>query len=289
MTNAQEQRPVVVGLDDSPGGQHALHWAVEEAQQRGLPIRIVVAYVWPAPPPVGDDGRPLRPPPSAAQDLLDKAVAHAGGQLGAERVSGVLIDGRPAHVLLDESAGAELLVVGSRARSTLASIVLGSVSGAVSAHASCPVIVARQADDSAEERIVVGADGSPHGEQALAFAFAEAERRELPLEVVHCWEMVEMIDPAVWTDELVERTVRERQEWLDGYVDERRGEYGKVQVTTHVLEGRPAVQLAARSRSATLVVVGSRGHGGVAGLLLGSVSQGLLHHAHCSVGVVHKA
>jgi len=98
-----------------------------------------------------------------------------------------------------------------------------------------------------------------------------------------------MIDPAVWTDELVQRTVRERQDWLDELVGQRRTEHSVVSVSAHVIEGRPAVQLAARSRSATLLVVGSRGHGGIAGLLLGSVSQGVLHHAHCAVGVVHQA
>lgn len=289
MTNTQEVRPVVVGLDDSPEGRYALHWAIDEARTRGLPIRIVVAYVWPAPPPLSPDGRPLDPPPAAAQDLLDKAVAAAGDQLGTDRVSGVLSDGRPARILLDESADADLLVVGSRARSTVASIVLGSVSSAVAAHASCPVIVARQGSDTAEQRILVGIDGSPHSEQALAFAFAEAELRGLPLDVVHCWQAVDMLDPAVWTDELVQRTVRERQEWLDEVVDRRRAEHSEVSVSTHVVEGRPAVQLSTRSRSATLLVVGSRGHGGVAGLLLGSVSQGALHHAHCAVGVVHPA
>jgi nucleotide-binding universal stress UspA family protein len=288
MTNAQEQQPVVVGLDASPEGQFALDWAIDEARNRGLPVRIVVAYDWPTPAPSARDGQPLDPPP-AVQDLLDKAVATAGDRLGVDRVFGVLSDGRPARVLLDESSDADLVVVGSRARSTVASIVLGSVSSAVAAHASCPVIVARQGSDAAEQRIVVGVDGSPQAEQALEFAFAEAELRGLPLDVVHCWQAVEMIDPAVWTDELVQRTVRERQDWLDELVGQRRTEHSVVSVSAHVIEGRPAVQLAARSRSATLLVVGSRGHGGIAGLLLGSVSQGVLHHAHCAVGVVHQA
>lgn len=284
MTAEAPYRPIVVGLDESVEGRFALNWAVDEAAGRGLPLRLLVVYGGPS---TARQPHGREAVPAPAQDLLDKAIAAAGDRIGADRVTGVLIEGRPAQVLLDESDGAELIVVGSRPRSTLASIVLGSVSSAVAAHARCPVVVARQGSEFTEERVTVGVDGSTHSENALAFAFSEADVRGLPLDVVHCWQAVEMIDPAVWTGEMVEEHLSERQDWLDELVDRHRAG-GRVSTSTHVVEGRAAVQLTERSRSTSLLVVGSRGHGGVAGLVMGSVSQSLLHHAHCPVAVVHE-
>lgn len=279
-----EPHSVVVGVDRSPGSQLALRWATEEASMRSLPVHVVAVYqrqVTSLTPTVAVETEP----PEAEQKVFEEAVAFVSDRLGPDRVSGTLVSGRPAAVLVEESAGAELLVVGSRARTTLASVALGSVGSAVAAHAKSPVVVVRGAPSSIH-RIVVGVDGSARSERALEFAFEEAARRGWGLDAIYVWQPVEAADPAVWTLEKAGAELENRRRELRERVAPFQEKQPDVSVTTHVIEGRPATVLAAQSKAASLIVVGTRGHGGIAGLLLGSVSQGLLHHSHCTAAVV---
>lgn len=286
--NTPRGRPIVVGVDTRPESRLALRWATREAAESGLPVRITTVYQQPltlsAYVPLTMDI------PDDVQTAFDEAVAYVRDRLGPDRVIATSpFIASPAQVLVKESEDAELLVVGSRSRSTLASIALGSVSCAVAAHAKCPVVVVRGSRaDEAPERVVVGVDGSEHSTLALDFAFEHAARQGWTLEVVYVWEPVGSVDPAAWT---LERATGEREalrQELKERVAPYHAKYPDVTATCHVLEGRPATVLAAQSRSADLVVVGSRGHGGIAGLLLGSVSQGLLHHAQSTVIVVRR-
>lgn len=284
-------RPIVVGVDGTPESQLALRWATEEAKVRGLPVRVISVYEWPPTPPLsvplttshGSDVPPTPEANEAARRAMDEAYVYVRDQIGESRVSGAHLTGRPAAILVAESTAAELLVVGSRSRSALASVMLGSVSSPVAAHADCPVVVVRIGRTGpAAQRIVVGVDGSEESLQALAFGFEEAALRDAPLEVVHCWQ------PSDDTPQNVEREREERREALRQQMSTYEQKQPNVDVTTEVVEGRPVALLAVRSWSAQLVVIGSRGHGGLVGLLLGSVSEGLLHHAHCSVAVVRR-
>jgi nucleotide-binding universal stress UspA family protein len=278
-----QSRAVVVGVDASPGGQLALRWATAEAAKRELPMEVVVAYERPVTSLTPTITRAVEAPASTKQ-VYEAAVAFVADRLGSERVTGVFEAGRAAALLVERSAEAELLVVGSRSRSTLASVVLGSVSSAVAAHASCPVVVVRGAPTDAN-RIVVGVDGSPESDHALAFAFEEAGLRGWSVDAIFGWQAMEAIDPAVWTSEKAEEDREGRRRELRERVLPYEQKHPAVAVTTHVIEGQPAAVLAAASRTASLVVVGSRGRGGIAGLLLGSVSQGVLHHGHCAIAI----
>jgi nucleotide-binding universal stress UspA family protein len=144
-----------------------------------------------------------------------------------------------------------------------------------------------RADVPDDRPVVVGVDGSPTSEVALAFAYDEADRRGVALVAVHTWldDMLEptlaaMIDwDAIETDEralLAERLAG----WSEKHPD--------VEVRRLVTRDRPARVLVEESVGAQLVVVGSRGRGGVTGLLLGSVAHALLHHAHCPVAVARS-
>jgi nucleotide-binding universal stress UspA family protein len=104
--------------------------------------------------------------------------------------------------------------------------------------------------------------------------------------VVHCWRHIDEPDPALWDERDLATRREQRQVWVAESIAGYRATYPDVQVTSRVLEGRPQDVLAGKSEHAQLVVVGSRGHSGLTGLLLGSVSQSLLHHAHCSVAIV---
>jgi nucleotide-binding universal stress UspA family protein len=175
--------------------------------------------------------------------------------------------------------------VGCRGRGGFAGLLLGSVSSQVVAHAHCPVLVVRppaSADDepappaaSADGGVVVGVDGSPAGELALTRAGVEAARRGSPLLVVH-----------VCPDEAA-GAVAERL--LAAAVEAVRRRHPTLRVSGQVRYGvEPAPGLVAACAGAELVVVGARGHGGFVGLLLGSVSQALAHHAPCPVLVIHE-
>lgn len=220
--------------------------------------------------------------------MTQAATDYARERLPSGRVEVMRATGQPAEVLLNESMDAGLLVVGSRSLSTIASMALGSVSNAVATHATCPVVVVRASRQPALHHMVVGVDGSDSGERALAFAFEEAALRGLSLRVSHVWRPNRQADPDIWTSER-EATEREhRRSWLRQYAARYTEKYPDVPVTVLVSDGRPAAVLAQQSRAADLVVVGSRGHGGLARLLLGSVGQGVLHHAHCNVAIIRE-
>jgi len=146
-------------------------------------------------------------------------------------------------------------------------------------------------------KIVVGVDGSQGGLQALDWALAEAHVRQAPLHVVHAW-MLPLIDalPEPWAvgsppfgppDEDVHDHLEETaRRVLDASLDRARSAQPGLEVRGELVESRPAAALLEAARDADLLVVGSRGRGGFAGLLLGSVSAQCVHHAPCPVVVV---
>jgi nucleotide-binding universal stress UspA family protein len=141
--------------------------------------------------------------------------------------------------------------------------------------------------------IVVGVDHSEGAKAALRFALAEATLRQATLRVVHAWQYAyigatgfERSLPALGGDIKELRDAAERE--LDATLRESIPEPGAVAIERRVVEDRPAAALVDASRDADLLVVGSRGHGGFAGLLLGSVSQQVAHHATCPVVIVHE-
>ncbi|MGW5191829.1 universal stress protein [Kribbella sp. NPDC004138] len=275
---------ILVGVDDSPEAQTALHWAVEAAAERDLPVRVVRAYLdeasrWPA---VGAEG--YLPPPMPLDRFeheLDAAVRYARDRLGYERGSGWLANTDPSDALLIEAEHAEMVVLGTRSRNKASAAFLGSVATAVAAKAPCPVVVVR--GERRDGPVVVGTDGSPDSEGALSFAFDQADRADHPLEVVYCWQ------PQADHHASIESTHQLLKDWLAESLQGYQDKFPRVKVRASVLEGRASAQLIAWSDTASLVVVGSRGRGGVAGLLMGSVSQSLLHHAASPVAIVRRA
>lgn len=146
--------------------------------------------------------------------------------------------------------------------------------------------------------VVVGIDGSPGSLAALRFALAEARLRGAKLVALHAWQLPLAEGPGPFTlglpsletpvDEAAEAYARAAGSLLDQVVDTVAGDAG-VEVERRVVEGGAAAALVEASAGAELLVVGARGHGGVAGLLLGSVSDQCVHHARCPVVVVPAA
>lgn len=286
--------PVVVGVDGSAQSDAAVAWAAREAVLRHRPLRAVHAFVWPllrvstGPLPGGPPDSGLR---GAADRMILAAAATARDAAPAVAVTGAVVTGHPAGVLVAESHSAALVILGNRGLGGFSGLLAGSVAVPVAAHAACPVVVVRdeagQLGPSAG-RVVVAVDGSPLSELAVGFAFEEAAWWGVGLTAVHAWTHPTSTGPddplplvydvdAVIGDE--ERLLAEQLAgWRDRYPD--------VDVRRRVVHGRASKVVVEESHGATLLVVGSRGRGGFRGLLLGSVSQAALHHAGCPVAIV---
>jgi len=285
------QSCVVVGVDGSERALRAVRWAAAEAARRHLPLRVVLAFEWPRHHPIGeiDLGESYRDVVrgQARRHLADAAAVAERAVEGVE-VEQRLVDGFPTPVLAAESERAQLVVIADRGLGGVSGLLLGSVAAGLGAHARCPLVVVRGVPDPEPGApIVVGVDGSPLSEPALAFAYEAAAVRGVALEAVHAWrEVVGDLDVATLLDwdavEVEERALL--AERLAGWAEK----FPDVPVRRVVTRERPAHVLVEQSRGAQLVVVGSRGRGGFTGLVLGSVSHAVLHHAHCPVAVVRS-
>lgn len=281
---------VVVGYDGSDSSTRAAQWAAGEARARGRGLALVHAIL----PPVTTGGLGVGLPPSL--DLIDQMEQHAKDQMEAFAatltgvdVRSVVSIGSPSAVMLEASEAADLAVVGSRGRGGFSGLLLGSVGAQVAAHAACPVAVIRGLAPEGARTVVVGIDGSPAAEAALAFAFDEASHHGLSVIAVHAWD-VPAYDllivpngpvPVPLTD-VADDEVRLTAEVLAGFRDD----YPDVDVEERLVRS-PAVQaLVTASTDAAMIVVGTHGHGPAMGALLGSVSNGLLHKATVPVVVV---
>jgi nucleotide-binding universal stress UspA family protein len=286
--------PIVVGVDGSDESLVGLAWAVHEAAHQKRPLRPVHAWEVPVPGyvPVPASVDLVR---KSAESVLSDAVAKAEEWGPGVDVDGVLMHGPAGRVLMDQAKDAAMIVVGSHGRGGFARLLLGSSSGAVAAHADVPVVVTRGTIGNDAWRagpVVVGVDGSAVSEAAIEFAFQAAAVRGHGLAVVHAWAQ-----PDPFVDEayavLSESATRQTEarlavsESLAGWRDS----YPDVEVTEVIADGHPVDALLEEASrvNAALLAVGSRGRGGFAGLLLGSVSRGVLHHATCPVAVVRPA
>jgi nucleotide-binding universal stress UspA family protein len=297
---------VVVGIDGSEGARTALRTALLEAAARGAELDAVSVYPvnlgWTA-------GRPLDVPDIGAvrADTRDRAralLADVLGELAGEDVAGiedvparVVIDGgHAAALLVKRAAGADLLVVGSRGRSAVRSLLLGSVALHCVTHAPCPVVVAHGDPGGGPDRgrhVAVGLDGSDGALVALREAVGQAHRRRTELDVLVAYSLADYwTDPYAALGPPVERfpsLVEEEAERLVGTVTAELAQSGGAlpPVHLHVVQGSAREVLVEHSAAAAMLVVGSRGHGAFRGVLLGSVALHCVMHADCPVTVVH--
>jgi nucleotide-binding universal stress UspA family protein len=196
-------------------------------------------------------------------------------------------------VLLNEAHTAAALVVGSRGRSGLAELLLGSVSLTVAGRAACPVIVLRgnqdnQARAGTHRRVILGVGEGPHGTAATRFAFEEAEVRKAALDALRAWRCpaYESTDDPLLEGEPARLHEQRAAEILESALSEAAAEHPTVELRRRTAEGSVRRVLLDASDDADLLVVGVRRHHGLAGLQLGRVAHTLLHHSACPVAVV---
>lgn len=294
---------ILVGVDGSAAGMHALDWAAQEAQARSLGLLIACAYALPSFSAATLDGGFAALDDSAVRAGVQAVLAEAAQRVGDRGVpvrTQVSV-GDAAGILVELSAKAELAVVGTRGRGGFAERLLGTVSSALPAHAHCPTVVVplrengRPLPDGAVapvpvplKRIVVGVDGSSQSEIALRYAITEAELWGAELVAVAGVPVASMTGVLAWVPTAVdtEQMLRDFEAGVAGTLDRCLEGHGDLKVRRIVLDGTGAELLTEFSVATDLVVVGSRGRGGFAGLLLGSTSQAVLHHAQCPVMVV---
>lgn len=283
---------IVVGTDESDGAVGALTWAADEAERHGAELVAVLAW--------GYLDQHRATPDSDFDPEYDEAAAAAAldaiveRALGAERAASVthrVVNDLAPQALVDAGRDADLLVVGARGLGVVRGALVGSVSQHCLHHAPCAVAVIREiAAPASPARVVVGVDGSETARRALAWALEEGRARQAEVEVVNAWHPPYVgaypYDPAALDLEVFEQGARDLvAEMLDG--QDVTGLPAPPRVT--VVSDTAAQAVITAADGADLIVIGSRGRGGFKGLLLGSVSQQVAHHAPCPVVVVPAA
>jgi nucleotide-binding universal stress UspA family protein len=275
---------IVVGIDGSADGEAALRWAVADAKLNHQKITLVhvvsplvggysgIGMSTPVWPQDLNDWRQDR-----GRQLLDNAVHLAHSLAGEElEIDTMMPFGAIVPALVELTARTDMMVLGSRGLGTFNRALLGSVSTALAHHAHCPVVLvhANAPAVPANAPILLGTDGSAGSLPAVELAFREAARRNAELIVLHACSDAEVpqLTAVPWWA-LDSDAERQLTQFLAPY----RERYPEVPVSYHVLRDHPARHLVEESESAQLVVVGSRGRGGLAGMLLGSVSSTLVH------------
>jgi nucleotide-binding universal stress UspA family protein len=284
--------PIVVGYDGSTGSQHALRWATAEAVRTMAPLRLVEAFelviaIRPSP------GHVV--PLEAVRTVRTRALETVAGRVRLHHpqltVETDLVGGAAPKVIIETAQDARLVVIGSRGLGGWSGLIVGSVAVQVTTHAPCPVIVIphelRQHVHH-DPAVVVGVDGSKASAKAIDFAFEQADALHARVIALHAWTSPYLTyADALSMLEIDEKQVRDDARLLVAEsVAGAAADHPDVQWTTELVNGSPARALVRRSESADLLVVGSRGRGGFTGLLLGSVGQSALHHAHCPIAIV---
>lgn len=286
---------VVVGVDGSAASRSALEWALAQARARDARLHLVCAYELPSYAPeflptstesIPSDERGFLY--DSARTMVDELANSVRGQ-GVE-VTSSLEFGDPTEVLVEISKKVALIVVGGHKRDggRLADRLLRTVSTAVPSNAYCPTVVIPAEGTGAYlpvEHIVVGVDGSEHAQTALQRAVWEADRWNAKLSVVACVNTAAAtwVPPEAFQEGFLDEVADSVRAQLDE-VDEGRD----IDVHIHAMEGNPAQVLSEFSKKVDLLIIGTRGRGGFAGLLLGSTSQNVLSQSVCPTLVVPK-
>jgi nucleotide-binding universal stress UspA family protein len=284
---------IVVGLDDSASSMSALAWATEQAvaEHRELTLVHTVSAVTPAylDAAVVDPRKAHDALLAEAQAVFTSARTEVVRKAPELVVHEVFSFQDPRQQLIELSRHAALVVVGSRGRGKVRSLLLGSVGVALVRHSGCPVVIHRPGNPGiVRNGIVVGADGSEESGIVLEFAYRQAGLRRLPLTVLHCYWGAQAAGGAYRSTDRVADLESERlllAESMAGLAEK----HPDVTVRTKLVGGLPQEQLVRMGERMNMVVVGAHQRGRVQRMLFGMASIAVTEHATCPVAVVPLA
>lgn len=296
MVGSRSAGGVVVGVDGSAPSNAAVDWATREAVMRGVPLTLAciqpfpLEMMWPVPMVAPEFTVRQQAYGNHIVQRAQQIVAEALGEDCALEVNREIMVGSIVPSLVDLSKGADMVVVGCRGQGPIGRRLLGSVSSGLLHHARCPVAVihneSRAIPASEHGPVLVGIDGSPASETATAIAFDEASRRGVRLQALHVWGDWSNVGlPGFDVSRAAAQAELALAERLAGWQER----YPDVAVDRILVCGPAAEHLLSHAESAQLVVVGSHGRGGFAGMLLGSVSTAVAESASVPVIVARHS
>lgn len=276
----------LIGVDGSEQSRAALAWGLARATERRAQVELLH---------VADDSflsesvAFLSEAQQASEQML-AAEAEYARSLGFEgSITGTAVVGHPIAEVEEASRRADLLVLGAHEGSRFAGSFFGTRAVKVAATAHCPVAVIPAQEQRAEGGIVVGIDGSDAAQAAIAFAAEEASFRGVPLIAVYAW--MPPLTPGLeylWSEDLVESQRSAAEEAIAIGTAGLAERYPDLVIEREIVQAPPVAALLQAAERGQLLVVGSRGRGGLSRLLLGSVSHGVLQALPCPT-VVTKA
>ena len=288
---------VVVGVDGSPESAAAARWAADEAVRRHEELQLIYSSFLPV------LGYPAMGYPVGFVELADQQgrelLAAVAREIRARQpgltISTEQLQSDPRQALVDASRAASLTVLGNRGGGRLQDVMVGSVALHVAGHAYSPVAVIPKEHQLRGGPILVGVDGSANSAAAIAFAFDEAAVRGVDLVAVLTFDDWAAQGLASRPLEFSVAGTQEEHAVMSEELAGWREKYPDVSVRQEVFRGQAAdclvgfAEHAPPAQQPQMIVVGSRGRGGLTGLLLGSTSHALISHAKCPVVVVRPA
>jgi len=284
----QLKAPVVVGVDGTQQGLHAVQFAVAEARRVGCGVRLVhslpeLAATSPIVPMIGYEAFD-----DVAQKIMREAEqaarTHWDGLVPLEKV---IRTGPRVHVLVQESVGAHMVVLGHRDRPLLGRVFTASTTTGVAMRARCPVVCIPMVWQAAANhgQVVVGIEHPEHAYQVLSHAFVAASTRRARLRVLHTWKLQRPYDDLVVSSREAEAWTVSLADRLRAALADLRTAYAEVPVEIDVRHQDPPAALLGATEGADLLVIGRRGHGAPIEMPLGSTARAMIREARCPVEI----
>jgi nucleotide-binding universal stress UspA family protein len=257
---------ITVGLDNEAASQTAVDWVIERVRSAPARVRLVTAFDM------------LASNPMADQQLLALTARRVLDAAPGTVVETVLADRSIMEELIEQSATADLLVIGSHPHHRIRSALTGSFPVGLAARSHCAIVIIPDDWTEQDGAIVVGIGADHSSDAAAMFAAKEAVAQNRELEVVHAWEP--------WKAPRTGRTKVERASILDAAIDRIRAGFPAVRARGILVEADPSDGIITTTRTARLVVLGTHRLGAVTGLLLGATGQRAMHHAAVALCIV---
>lgn len=283
---------IVVGFDGSTWSDAALEWGIAQASLEGRPLTLLHAIAPTMVPNAGlydgseiAYGRFTDEMQTDERSILDAAVAQAHALDPGLDVHPMLVISDARTAMLDLSESAAMIVVGSRGRGPVASLLLGSVSVTVSKHAACPVIVVRPHDeDHPRHGILVGVDGTKASVAAIEFAYRIASFRVQPLTVLHGYQIADSV--LAPTPDAPEADISDERALVSESLAGMAEKFPDVAVQVNLARGDGRRELITASADVELLVVGHHQGSHLDNLVQDSVAAVVVEQARCAVVVV---